>query len=111
MSAKQTIDELQLQNRNLLKQIEREQSKVFQHEDTIKELNEKLAERRHSEQMAGWAIDRAIETIKMDTEIPVIDGLTTLSGAVVAIAALYAQWCVNSSANAKTETKPMETVQ
>lgn len=52
-----------------------------------------LERKKVSEQLAAWAIDRAIETVKLDTaKAATKEDVTAFDDAVIAIATKYTNW-------------------
>lgn len=74
-------------------------NQLFEERDANAELQNNLAERKHSEQLAGWAIDRALESKK----IAGVGGFTAQE--VCIDAQTLCDWIVGNSA------KPKETMQ
>jgi len=110
-----TNDELQRDVKGLTATIDREQKMRFEAEDRIKQLTEVLEEKKHSEQLAGWAIDRAIESLKLDPA-STAQAFSTLinqtpSDAIIKEAQKFCDWIKNSSAQPKQDQNTQETMQ
>lgn len=56
---------LQTKNKSLSDQLDKITADLFKMQDTAAELRNQLEEKKHTEQLAGWAIDRALETHKL----------------------------------------------
>lgn len=75
MTNKNTIPDLERKLKGALTELDKMSSNFFAAQDSIRELTEKIEEKKHTEQLAGWALDRAIETAKiMKTDNETIKG-------------------------------------
>lgn len=64
------VETLLAKNRSLSEQLDKVTNDLFKAQEIATELKLKLEDSKHSEQLAGWAIDRAIETAKLFTNKP-----------------------------------------
>jgi uncharacterized Zn finger protein len=93
----ETVEQLNLRNQALSKQLDKVTEDLFKAQELATEIKKKLDDRKHSEQLAGWAIDRAIETAKlMSAPDHIWHGED-----IIAIAAKYCEWAVESSSKVK----------
>lgn len=83
------IELLEQKNKSLSDQLDKITSDLFKMQDIAADLKNKLDERKHSEQLAGWAIDRAIEVAKIKP---------SEHTDIIALAAKFCKWAVESSA-------------
>lgn len=65
MSHAQTVAEMTEKNKRLLGEIDKIQTQNFELQTENQELKEAMLSKKHSEQLAGWAIDRALEAAKL----------------------------------------------
>lgn len=106
--------ELEQRNKRLLGEIESLQKQIFDAHDTNKALNEILEEKKHSEQLAGWAIDRALELNKLLVQAQEGAGhkeIRTVQG-IIDDAQKLCDWIKESSAAPrKSKSSAQETMQ
>ena len=98
MSVKNLSEENKLlaeNNKGIMRELDKVTGLLHEAQDNAKELSDKLAERKHSEQLAGWAIDRVIETVKLAP-------CHMTAKQVVQEAEVYCKWIVESSIQPKS---------
>lgn len=108
MSAKNLSEEnkmLAQNNAGIMRELDKVTGQLHEAQDSLTELNEKLAERKHSEQLAGWAIDRALETAKLNSAK---EGFSPKSEDVISDAAKFCDWIVSSSIQPKKQIHKTE---
>lgn len=71
--SQETIQSLELKNKRLVGEIDKLQTQLFSAQDSITDLTAQLEEKKHSEQLAGWAIDRALQIRKESVESAIDD--------------------------------------
>lgn len=64
INGQDTRDELQTKNNGLMREIDQLQTQNFQQADQLRQMKDIIEEKRHTQQLAGWAIDRALEINK-----------------------------------------------
>jgi hypothetical protein len=89
------IATLEAKNKALSNQLDKITDDLFKTQEIATDLKNKLDEKKHSEQLAGWAIDRAIETIKLQPNSAL--GVTD-------IAQSYCDWIMGSVTKKIAET-------
>jgi len=99
-SYQKTNDDLQKDIKGLVATVDREQKLRFEAEDRVKQLTEVLEEKKHSEQLAGWAIDRSLELIKNREEG---SQLKSDVDTVLGMAEKFCDWIKSSSAQPKSQ--------
>lgn len=62
------------------------------------ELKERLDEKKHTEQLAGWAIDRAIETAKLSINPASGTSFISTHETITKSAEAFCNWVIQSSA-------------
>lgn len=119
INGQDTRDELQTKNNGLMREIDQLQTQNFQQADQLRQMKDIIEEKRHTQQLAGWAIDRALETIKL---APLIDpkdfageakgfGYANTMGAhVIDLAAKFCAW-VHASSAPEVKNSDAETMQ
>lgn len=95
---------LEQQKSGALRELEKVTGQLFKAQDQNKVLTEIIEEKKHTEQMGAWAIDRALETAKMNPSNP------PTPESVIDCAAKFAEWIMSSSAK-KLEAPSTETMQ
>ena len=94
-SPEEQIKLLEQKNKSLSNELDKITTQFFEMEAQAKDLHEKLLTRKHSEQLAGWAIDRALETYKLAQSA---DGTRSIDAdMVIKQAQQYCDWIVSSS--------------
>lgn len=83
---------LEQKNKSLSSELDKVTGELFTANDRITDLQNQLAEKKHSEQLAAWAIDRAIESFKVAVNPNVSPA------AVIGCAQTYCDWIKASSA-------------
>jgi hypothetical protein len=99
MSAKNLNEENKMlveRNHGIMRELDKVTNQLHEAQDSAKELDEKLQERKHSEQLAGWAIDRALETAKLSPR-------HMTAKEVIEEAATYCAWIISSSIQPKKQ--------
>lgn len=99
----ETRDELQTKNKRLLGEIDALQTQTFTQSEQLRQMKEIIEEKRHTQQLAGWAIDRALEIAKLN-------GDKVASGNVIETAEKLCAWVHASSAREPKTDDAQETV-
>ena len=83
---------LQQKNQALMNALDKAHTDLFKAQEIASDLKKQLESKKHSEQLSGWAIDRAIEAAKVMTDKPksvkdvigvaqeILDGVDQLAG-------------------------------
>lgn len=120
INGQETRDELLTQKQRLLGEIDKLHTEAFTRDGQLRQMKEIIEETRHTQQLAGWAIDRALETIKL---APLIDpkdfageakGLgyaNTMGTHVICLAEKFCSWVKSSSAPEVKPSADAETMQ
>lgn len=85
------IDLLEVKNKALSDQLDKVTADLFKLQDTAVELRNQLDEKKHSEQLAGWGIDRALEAHKLADDKPTPATITNTAQHML-------DWIMSSSA-------------
>lgn len=100
-----TRAELEQRNKGMERELEKTHLELFKAQDKIKTLTDVVEEKKYTQQLAGWAIDRALETVKQSD--PEKRGLIAAKF-VIGMAEEFAKWVSETSApiiaNARKET-------
>lgn len=62
---KAKLDLLESHHKGAIRELEKVQKQLYATQDAVKNLQSKLDNKKHTEQLAGWAIDRALEASKL----------------------------------------------
>lgn len=92
VNGQDTRADLEVKNKRLLGEIDQLQTQLFKANDQARALNDLLEEKKHSEQLAGWAIDRALQIRKENST----------AETVIADAEKFCAWVHSSSAKPPT---------
>jgi len=88
MTEAEQIALLEQKNKSLATELDKITGELFTAQDTITALQNKIAEKKHTEQLAAWAIDRALEAQKIGTQ----------PDTITASAQSFCEWIKASSA-------------
>lgn len=77
-----------------LRELEKVQAQLYAAQDDITALTQQLGEKKHSEQLGAWAIDRAVEVIKLRSNF--VNPVTAKD--VTDVAAGLTEWVMETSA-------------
>lgn len=83
------IKQLEQKNKALSQQLDKITEQLYAAQEIATDLKNQLDEKKHSEQLAGWAIDRALETAKLHPNEDII-----------ATAQKYCDWIMESACHA-----------
>lgn len=64
INGQETRDDLAAQKKRLLAEIDALQTQTFTQSEQLRQMKDIIEEKRHTQQLAGWAIDRALEVNK-----------------------------------------------
>lgn len=92
---------LQTKNKALENQLDKVTDDLFKAQEIATDLKNQIEEQKHSEQLGGWAIDRAIESLKL---VPEQNATGSVNEVVIRIAHSYTKWIKDTSAVSR-ETK------
>lgn len=111
INGQDTCDELQTKYNGLMREIDKLQTEAFTRDNQLRQMKDIIEEKRHTQQLAGWAIDRALEIIKIDvTRAATQANVTAFDDAVIHIAERLCAW-VHASSARETKTQDVETIQ
>jgi len=86
------IEQLEAKNAALSRELDKVTEEKFHAQEIATELKRQLEEVKHTEQLGGWAIDRALEFIKLK------DSKDHVASDVTQTAQHFCEWIKNSSA-------------